>query len=137
LLSEDNNLADYRLMRGDIVYVPGPSKFVSMSGQVLHPGTLPLHSTSTLPELIAEAGGPTEKAGNAPIIEVIHPPMGQSKGRIQIIHYNDILKAKPLDLTLQSGDIIFVPESGFNKFAYAVDKMAPLVNLITLGAVLQ
>lgn len=137
LLEENNDLADYRLVRGDIVYIPGPSKFVSMSGQVLHPGTLQLHNTSTLPELLAEAGGPTEKAGRSPVIEVIHKAVGQTPGKIQVIPYKQILAGKPLDLTLQSGDIIYVPESGFNNVAYSIEKLAPLVNLVTLGALLQ
>ncbi len=137
LLEENDSLADYRLVRGDIVYVPGPSKFVAMSGQILHPGTLQLHNTSTLSELLAEAGGPTEKAGRSPTVEVIHKAVGQSAGRVQVIPYKSILDGKPVDLTLQSGDIIYVPESGFNSVAYAVEKLAPLVNLVTLGALLQ
>jgi len=137
LLEENNSLADYRLVRGDIVYVPGPSKFVAMSGQILHPGTLQLHNTSTLSELLAEAGGPTEKAGRSPTVEVIHKAVGQSAGRVQVIPYKSVLDGKPVDLTLQSGDIIYVPESGFNSVAYAVEKLAPLVNLVTLGALLQ
>jgi polysaccharide export outer membrane protein len=42
-----------------------------------------------------------------------------------------------MDLTLHSGDIIFVPESGFNGAGYAIEKLAPLVNLVTVGAILR
>ncbi len=137
LLEENNNLADYRLRRDDIVYVPGMTKYVSMLGQVGHPGTLQLTSKSTLPQLLAEAGGPTEKAGGSPIIEIIHRGTDQSPGKIQLVHYKDLMRLKPLDFNLYSGDIIFVPESGFNKVAYTVEKLAPLVNLVTLGAIIQ
>ncbi len=137
LLEENNNLADYRLKRGDVVYVPGLSKYVSVLGQVSHPGTQQLHSTSTLPELLADAGGVTEKSGRAPVIQIIHRGTDQSPGKIQAVPYKDILQAKALDLTLRSGDIIFVPESGFNNAAYAIEKLAPLVNLVTVGAILR
>jgi len=137
LIEENNNLADYRLKRDDIVYVPGLSKYVSVFGQVLHPGTLQLNSQSTLPQLLAEAGGPTEKAGRSPMIEIIRRGSDQSPGKVQVISYKDIMRPKPLDLTLHSGDIIFVPESGFNSAAYTIEKLAPLVNLFTIGALLH
>jgi polysaccharide export outer membrane protein len=137
LLEEDNNLADYRLKRDDIVYVPGMTKYVSILGEVGHAGTLQLTSKSTLPQLLAEAGGPTEKAGRSPVIEIVHRGNAQAPGKVQVIHYKDLLRLKPLDLTLYSGDIIFIPESGFNKVGYTIEKLAPLVNLVTLGAILQ
>ena len=137
LLEENNNLADYRLKRDDIVYVPGLSKYVSVFGQVLHPGTLQLDSKSTLPQLLADAGGPTEKAGHSPMIQIIHRGTDQSPGKIQLVSYKDIMKTKPLDLTLHTGDIIFVPESGFNSAAYTFEKIAPFVNLFTIGALLH
>lgn len=137
LLEENNNLADYRLKRDDIVYVPGMTKYVSVLGQVAHPGTEQLHSTSTLPELLADAGGVTEKAGRSPVIQIIHRGTSDAPGKIQYVAYKDVLQTRPLDLTLHSGDIIFVPESGFNNAAYAIEKLAPLVNLVTIGAILH
>jgi polysaccharide biosynthesis/export protein len=137
LLEENHNLADYRLKRDDIVYVPGLSKYVSVFGQVLRPGTLQLDSKSTLPQLLAEAGGLTEKAGHSPTIQIIHRGTAESPGKIQLVSYKDILKTKPLDLTLHSGDIIFVPESGFNSVSYTFEKIAPLVSLFTIGALLR
>jgi polysaccharide export outer membrane protein len=137
LIEENHNLADYRLKRDDIVYVPGLSKYVSVFGQVLRPGTLQLQNESTLPQLLAEAGGPTEKAGYDPKIQVIHQGTNKSPGKIQVVSYKSIMKAKPLDLTLHSGDIIYVPESGFNSAAYTFEKLAPLVSLVTIGALLH
>jgi polysaccharide export outer membrane protein len=137
LIEENNNLADYRLKRDDIVYVPGLSKYVSVFGQVLRPGTLQLDSKSTLPQLLAEAGGPTEKAGRSPVIQIIHRGTDQSPGKIQLVAYKDIMQPKALDLTLHTGDVIFVPESGFNGVAYTFEKIAPLVSLFTVGALLR
>jgi polysaccharide export outer membrane protein len=137
LLEENNGLADYRLKRDDIVYVPGPNKYVSVLGMVLKPGTLRLDNKSTLPQLLAEAGGPTDKAGRYPNVQIIHRGTDKSPGKTQIVSYKDILQPKPLDLTLQSGDIIFVPESGLSHMSYVFQTISPLVNLVTVGALLH
>lgn len=137
LLQEGNPLADMRLRRDDIVYVPGQEHYVSILGQVPHPGTLRLDSTSTLTQLLAEAGGPTDKAGRYPDIQIIHRSNGTEPGKVRIISYKEILQPKPLDLTLVSGDIIYIPENGFNRTSDVLQKMAPLVNLVTVGALLH
>ncbi|MBS1799372.1 MAG: polysaccharide biosynthesis/export family protein [Acidobacteria bacterium] len=137
LLEEGNPLANLRLKRDDVVFVPGPDKYVSVMGMVLRPGTQRLEKKSTLPQLLAMAGGPTEKAGHYPDIQVIHRGTDKVPGKTQVVSYKDILGAKPLDLTLQSGDIIYVPESGFNRMGYTVEKLSPLVNLFTIGALLR
>ena len=137
LLEENNALADYRLKRDDIVYVPGITKYVSVLGQVLHPGTQQLRSTSTLTELVADAGGITEKGGRSPVIQVLHKGTDTAPGRVQVVHYKDLLAGKPTEVTLHSGDVVFIPQSGFNSAAYTIEKLAPLVNLVTVGAILR
>lgn len=137
LLEEGNPLANMRLKRDDVVFVPGPDKYVSVLGMVLRPGTQRLEKKSTLPQLLAMAGGPTERAGHYPDIQIIHRGTDKVQGKTQVVSYKDILGAKPLDLTLQSGDIIYVPESGFNRVGYTFEKLSPLVNLFTIGALLR
>ena len=135
LLEEDNSLADYRLKRDDIVYVPGSSKYVSIMGEVVQPGTKRLDSKSTLPQLLAQAGGPTDKAGHYPTIHIIHRGDDKTKGSEQLISYKDILQPKPLDITLHSGDIIYVPESGLSRMGYTLEQIAPLVNLFGIATI--
>jgi polysaccharide export outer membrane protein len=137
LLEEGNPLANMRLKRDDVVFVPGPDKYVSVLGMVTRPGTQRLEKRSTLPQLLALAGGPLEKAGKNPQIQVIHRGTDKSPGKTQVISYNDVLSPKPLDLTLQSGDIIYIPESGFNRMGYTFQTLSPLVNLFTIGALLR
>ena len=133
LLNEGSSLANMRLKRDDIVFVSGRTSYVSVLGQVTHPGNLQLQKTSTLADLLAQAGGPTEKAGRNPTIEIIHQP-GTQGSRTQSISFKSLLQKKSIDLTLQSGDILYVPESGFNSAAYTFQQLAPLVNLFTVSA---
>jgi polysaccharide export outer membrane protein len=135
LLEEDNSLADYRLKRDDIIYVPGSSKYVSIMGQVVQPGTKRLDSKSTLPQLLAQAGGPTDRAGHYPMIQIIHRGDDKTPGKIQYVSYKDVLQPKPLDITLHSGDIIYVPESGLSRMGYTLQQIAPLVNLFGIAGV--
>jgi polysaccharide biosynthesis/export protein len=135
LLEEDNSLADYRLKRDDIVYVPGSSKYVSIMGEVVQPGTKRLDSKSTLPQLLALAGGPTDQAGHYPMIQIIHRGDDKTPGKIQYVSYKDILAPKPLDISLHSGDIIYVPKSGLSRMGYTLQQIAPLVNLFGIATV--
>lgn len=137
LLEEGSPLANMRLKRDDVVFVPGPDKYVSVLGMVARPGTQRLEKKSTLPQLLAMAGGPTEKAGTYPDIQIIHRGTDKSPGKTQVVSYKDVLGPKPLDLTLQSGDIVYVPQSGFNRVAYTFEKLSPLVNLFTIGALIR
>jgi polysaccharide export outer membrane protein len=137
LLEEGNPLANMRLKRDDVVFVPGPDKYVSVLGMVVRPGTQRLEKKSTLPQLLAMAGGPTEKAGHYPDIQIIHRGTDKVPGKTQMVSYKDVLGPKPLDLTLQSGDIIYVPESGFNRLGYTFQTLSPLVNLFTIGALIR
>jgi polysaccharide export outer membrane protein len=133
LLNEGSPLANLRLKRDDIVFVSGRTSYVSVLGQVNHPGNLQLQKTSTLSDLLAQAGGPTEKAGRNPTLEIIHQP-GMPGSKTESVSFKSLLQAKPLDLTLQSGDILYVPESGFNAAAFTFQQIAPLVNLFTVSA---
>jgi polysaccharide export outer membrane protein len=133
LLDQGSPLANMRLKRDDIVYVAGKTSFISVFGQVLHPGNQHLGSTTTLADLLAEAGGPTEKAGKNPAIEIIHRNATGAAAR-QTILFKDLLKKPVQDVTLHSGDIVYLPQSGFNNVSYTFQQLSPLVNLFTVSA---
>jgi polysaccharide export outer membrane protein len=131
LIDSGNPLADLRLRRDDVIYVPtGNERFVSVLGQVQHPGAVPLTGTSTLASVLANAGGFTDAAGNKPHIQIVDPATGTSR----IISFNDLLNpAKALEIMPKAGEIIFVPQSGLFRATYVVDRLSPL---ITAGALI-
>ncbi|SFS07071.1 polysaccharide export outer membrane protein [Granulicella pectinivorans] len=137
LLDEGNALANMRLKRDDVVYVPGQTKYVSILGMVARPGNMRLDAKSTLPQLLAQAGGVTELAGKNPKIQIIHRGVNGQPGRTQEVAYKDMLTPRTLDLSLQTGDIILVPESTFNGLGYAFAKISPLVQLFTVSSLLH
>lgn len=133
LLESGSPLADLRLKRDDIVYVPSASeRVISVLGQVQHPGAFPLEARTTLASLLAVSGGLTDQAGRYPNIQVISPSTNQTR----VISFKQVLQPGPLELTLHPGDVVYVPESGFNRAAYAIEKLSPLVTAFTAAALI-
>lgn len=130
LMDTGSALADLRLRRDDVIYVPnGSERFVSVLGQVQHPGAVQLTGTSTLASVLAGAGGFTEAAGNKPHIQIVDPATGTSR----VISFNDLLNPdKSLEVTPKPGEIIFVPQSGFFRATYAVERLSPVITAAAL-----
>jgi polysaccharide export outer membrane protein len=133
LLESGNIAADLRLRRDDVVYVPSlAERFVSVLGEVNHPGAIQLTRTSTLASVLAAAGGYTGKAGNKPHIQIVDPANGTSR----IISFQELLDpVRSLEVTLRPGEIIYVPQSGFYRATYFLERLSPLTTLATLSAV--
>lgn len=133
LIDSGSPMADLRLRRDDVVYVPDPSdRFVSVLGEVNHPGPVELDSTSTLASVLSMAGGITEKAGGKPHIQIVDPKTGTSR----VVSFKDLLNpTRSLEVTLKPGDIIYVPVSGFYRATYFLERINPVASLAVLAAV--
>ena len=133
LLTSGNALADMRLRRNDVVYVPEPKQlFVSVMGQVGKPGTIPLTPESTLTSVLAEAGCCGDAGGYNPKIHILQP----STGNDIIVEYKKVMTlAGQQEYTLHSGDVIIVPTSGFNKVTGIFQKISPVATMVSLAAI--
>jgi polysaccharide export outer membrane protein len=133
LIESGNALADLRLRRDDVIYVPSMSeRFVSVLGEVQHPGAVPLTHNSTLASVLAGAGGFTEKAGNKPHIQIVDPATGTSR----TVSFSDVVDPrKTLEVTLKPGEILYVPQSGFYHATYFIERLSPLMSLATMAIV--
>ena len=70
LLTSGSPLADLRLRRNDVIFVPAIStRSVTVMGQVMHPGQMVLKHNSTLTSVLGEAGGVSDLAGNNPELQ--------------------------------------------------------------------
>ena len=133
LIESGNPLADLRLRRDDVVYVPNMTeRFVSVLGEVQHPGPVPLTHASTLASVLATVGGATEHAGLKPRIQIVDPAAGTSR----VLSMNDLLNpAKSLEITLRPGQIIYVPRSGWFQATYFLERISPLATLATMALI--
>ncbi|MGA2673010.1 MAG: polysaccharide biosynthesis/export family protein [Terracidiphilus sp.] len=133
LIESGNALADLRLRRDDVIYVPSMSeRFVSVLGEVQHPGAVPLTHNSTLASVLAGAGGFTDKAGSKPHIQIVDPATGTSR----TLSFSDVIDPrKTLEVTLKPGEILYVPQSGFYHATYFIERLSPLMSLATMAIV--
>jgi polysaccharide export outer membrane protein len=131
LIESGNALADLRLRRGDTIYVPSLSEqFISVLGEVQHPGAVALNGRSTLASVLAEAGGLTDQAGNNAHIQLIDPATGSSR----VLAFKDALNpVKAREIVLKPGEIVFVPKTGFARATYFIQRLNPLFQLSTLA----
>ena len=133
MLMTGNALADMRLRRNDIVFVPEPKHlFVSVMGQVGKPGSIPLTPESTLTSVLADAGCCTDNGGYNPKIHLLQ----RSTGKDFVVEYKKLLTLPGQEeYTLHPGDVIYVPVSGFNKVAGVFQKISPVATLVSIAAI--
>jgi polysaccharide export outer membrane protein len=133
MLQGGNSMADVRLRRNDVVFVPARQEsFVSVLGNVMHSGAISLTPESTLASVLAQAGGLAE--GSAANIQVIQP----STGRTSTIPFKSILTLTGIDeIKLQPGDVVFVPKSGFYKATWVVQRLSAVASLGAIVAIAQ
>ena len=133
LLVSGSVLADMRLRRNDIVFVPQPKEFfVSVLGEVGKPGTVPLTQDSTLTSILAEAGCCTESGGFNPKIHILQP----STGKDFTVDYKKVMTlAGQQEFTLHSGDVILVPKSGLYKATYLLQRISPVATMVSLATI--
>jgi polysaccharide biosynthesis/export protein len=131
LLTSGSPLADLRLRRDDLIFVPGVTKTVTVIGQVTKPGQIPLRHDSTLTSILGEAGGITDYAGNDPNIQIVH----RSTGTTQYVRLKAILQQPDgMDVSLHAGDVIFIPKGGVYKWGFLMQQISPYV---LMGTVLR
>jgi polysaccharide biosynthesis/export protein len=131
MLQSGNSMADLRLRRNDIVYVPAQQEvFVSVMGSVMHAGAVPLTPASTLASVLAQSGGLAESAGAN--IQVIQP----STGRTSTIPFKSLLTLTGTDeVQLHAGDVIYVPKSGFYQSTYVLQRLSPITSIGAITAI--
>ncbi|MFC6646332.1 polysaccharide biosynthesis/export family protein [Granulicella cerasi] len=134
LVASGSPLANIRLQRDDIVFVPAPNdRYVSVLGQVQRPGSQMLDPHTTLARLLSDAGGLMPTAGKNPSIRIISAASGKQRE----IPFNNLLNPRTSEVKLEAGDVIFVPESGFNSVAYVLEKLSPLISIFSTAALLN
>jgi len=135
LLQSGSAMADIRLRRNDIIFVPlQQEEFISVLGQVQHPGAVPLTPGLTLRLAIAQSGGFADTAGSSPNIQVV----SSVTNKTTIVPFKELAKPNgDLEVTLHPGDMVIVPKSGFEKVSYVFTKITSFATLVTIGALLH
>jgi polysaccharide export outer membrane protein len=103
-----------KLRGGDILYVPERRKeYYFIVGDVRTPGLFELEPgqrSLLLSQALARAGGPTRTAKASKTLLVRYDQKGHREERV--LDFGAIMRGKSPDITLQFGDVVFVPGSG-------------------------
>lgn len=90
--------------------------FFIVNGEVAHPGKFDLRENITVTEALAIAGGATENAKSSQVLLFRRMP-GGAMVEVRKLDLKKMLKKGNLteDVTLQPGDLIFVPQTAISK----------------------
>jgi polysaccharide export outer membrane protein len=113
LLGQGKADADLELWPDDLVVVPASLRVAYVMGQVQRPGAidLPVNTRVTVSMAVAQAGSYTKFASLGSLQVLRHAPSGGV--RSLLIDLDAILGGRPdLDVEVQPGDVIWVPEVG-------------------------
>ncbi|AZR73935.1 hypothetical protein BBF96_11355 [Anoxybacter fermentans] len=108
-LLREGGYQNYVLKSGDVIYVPYGIREVYIFGEVKKPGSYVIGKKTTPADVLAMAGGPTERA-DLKGVKIIHR---QGSVDVEVINLEDYLEHKAEDaiIYLQDGDIIQVEET--------------------------
>jgi polysaccharide export outer membrane protein len=124
---------DLHLIRNDVVYVPDQQEaLVSVLGQVLHPGPVRINPDTRLIDVLTLAGGVTEDAASDKI-RLVRPSTGMTR-EFSLKDLLDPIKARMAEGSIQSGDVVYVPQTGFAKVGYVLGKLSPAGTIMMFGA---
>lgn len=125
LLREGDTTQNIYLQPDDFVYVPSAlAQEVYIFGAVRNPRVAPYLERMTLVSAIAGSTGPTrfqilgsQDLGpfmpDAYLSHVAIVRGSLSEPKVMIVNYNDIVKGRALDVPLEAGDIIYIPNSPY------------------------
>lgn len=100
---------NFILQSGDVIYVPFVNRVVYILGQVKLPGSYRIDQKTTPADILAMAGGPTERA-DLKNVKIIHRDGNQE---IEVINLENFLDNRPPEtiIYLTEGDIIKIEET--------------------------
>lgn len=132
LLSQGNLALNIRLARNDLVYMPDAGdQLVYVLGEVQHPGAFRLTPDMSFLDAFTQAGGVTDDASQDKI-EVVRTATGTHRE----FRLKDLVAGpRELNLSLEEGDLIYVPKRGLAKFGYVMQKTASLAGFAVIGTV--
>ena len=134
LLRGGNLALNLRLRRDDVIYIPDArDQLVYVLGQVEKPGAIRLTPEMNFLDALALAGGPSKDAA-VNKMRIVRPDAGAAMS----VPLKQLLASQPgLNVTLQEGDIIYVPKRGIARFGYIFEKLNPVSSLLIFSTAMS
>lgn len=126
---------DFVLLPGDIIEVPKGQSRISILGDVRSPGFFDYRENMRLTDLVSQAGGFTETA-NIKAVTIIHTD-GTDPARTEKVNLKNILSGTRKDLTLNSGDTVYVPRRALASSNLFTNSVLPWLTLLSLVIIIS
>lgn len=126
---------DFVLQPGDIIEVPKGKSRISILGDVHAPGYFDFQEHMRLADLMSQAGGFKETA-NIKAVTIIRAD-GTEQGRTEKVNLKKILSGKQKDVTLNSGDTVYVPRRALASSNLFTNSVLPWLTLLSLVVIIS
>ncbi|NTW52127.1 MAG: sugar transporter [Chlorobiaceae bacterium] len=133
LLKNGNMALNAPIRNNDIIYIPESSdEMVYVLGEVITPGAIQLRSGMTVMKAIMLAGG-MNKYANPEKVFVIRQQ--NEKGDVVRVDMKNLLENADFgkNYSLMPNDIVYISPSGMAKFNYALEKILPSMQVLSLS----
>lgn len=126
---------DFILKPGDIIEVPKGQSRISILGDVYSPGYFDHRENMRLADLMSQAGGFKETA-NIKAVTIIRAE-GAEQGRTEKVNLKKILSGAQKDITLNSGDTVYVPRRALASSNLFTNSVLPWLTLLSLVVIIS
>ena len=123
-----NTISDVEVRPGDAIYVPKKPNFVMIAGQVYNPTAITFSPGKHANWYLKQAGGPTSLANKKDIFVV------RANGTVVGRGSSEWWSGTALNVALQPGDTVFVPEKGAGSSA-VFKNLSQTIQLLSGAAV--
>lgn len=122
---------DLPLKSGDYIYIPsGLSREVYVLGEVRRPDMFAFREGLPLSKALVIAEGFTREAD----LSRVHVVRGSlTNPALYIVNMKEVFAGRALDISLQPGDVVFVPATGLSKWSDIINKILPSMLLARTG----
>ena len=133
LLKNGNMALNAPIRNNDVIYIPeAADDLIYVMGEVVTPGALQLKNGMNVLKAIMLAGGISKQANPEKVFIIRQQNL---KGDIIKVDLKNLLEHGDFtqNFTLIPNDIVFISPSGMAKFNYAIEKILPSLNVLSLG----
>jgi len=133
LLKNGNMALNSPIRNNDVIYIPEASdELVYVMGEVFTPGAIQIRGGMNVLKAIMLAGGINKQANPEKVFIIRQQSL---KGDVIKVDLRNLLEHGDFsqNFSLLSNDIVFVSPSGMAKFNFALEKILPSLNVLSIG----
>ncbi len=133
LLKNGNMALNSPIRNNDVIYIPeATDELIYVMGEVVTPGAIQIRGGMNVLKAIMLAGGMNKQANPEQVFVIRQQSL---KGDVIKVDLKNLLERGDFtnNFALLPNDIVYISPSGMSKFNYALEKLLPSLNVLSLG----